>query len=195
MKRFLAKHAWFLLTILILGGYVAFFRTAEVSGSSMEPTYSSRDLLLMFRTESVHQGDIIAIYNKRLDELLCKRVIGVAGDHVVIDETGLTVNGELVTEDYVIRPDWYISSARVDVTVPDGQIFVMGDNRIVSNDSRALGCMPTGDLAGVVIWNVTQTIGVRRDTLIRVVTLLIAGSIGYELVRKLLEGNSKNTEQ
>ena len=194
MKRLLRKYAWYISAALILVGYVMFFRTAQVNGTSMQPTYDPADLLLVWRTESVNRGDIIVIYNEQLRELLCKRVIGVAGDHVVIDSYGLMINDEPVTEDYVIRQDWYSSSAKVDIVVPDGELFAMGDNRPVSNDSRALGCMAISDLTGVVIWNVTKTIGVRRDTLISIVTLLIVGSIGYEVVSKLRGSSDNNTE-
>lgn len=160
----------------------------------MEPTYHGRDLLFMFRTENVNKGDIIAIYNKQLDELLCKRVIGVAGDHIVIDNKGLRVNNERVVEDYVSSSEWHMSSRTVNVVVPEGEVFVMGDNRIVSNDSRSLGCMPCSDIVGVVIVNVTQLCGVRRDTLVRMVTLLIAASAIWEVVKWLQGRDSKITE-
>lgn len=194
MKKLLVKYAWFLSALLILGTYMMLFRTAEVNGSSMEPTYHGRDLLFMLRTESVNPGSIVAIYNEQLNELLCKRVIGVAGDHVVIDSKGLRINGERVVEDYVSYKDWFMSSRTVDVVVPEDEIFVMGDNRIVSNDSRGLGCMPCSDIAGVVIVNVTQLCGARRDTLVRAVTLLIFASIAWEVVKRLRSKDSKITE-
>lgn len=160
----------------------------------MEPTYHARDLLFMLRTESVQTGNIVAIYNEQLNELLCKRVIGVAGDHVVIDNKGLRVNNERVVESYVSNSEWYMSSRDVDIIVPDGEVFVMGDNRIVSNDSRGLGCMPCSDIAGVVIINVTQLCGVRRETLIRTVTLLIVASVAWEIIKRLRGSDSKITE-
>lgn len=194
MKKLLLKYAWFLSVLLILVGYSLLFRTAEVNGSSMEPTYHARDLLFMLRTESVQTGNIVAIYNEQLNELLCKRVIGVAGDHVVIDNKGLRVNNERVVESYVSNSEWYMSSRDVDIIVPDGEVFVMGDNRIVSNDSRGLGCMPCSDIAGVVIINVTQLCGVRRETLIRTVTLLIVASVAWEIIKRLRGSDSKITE-
>lgn len=185
MKRLLVKYAWFISAMLVFVGYLMLFRTAEVRGSSMEPTYSSRDLLLLWRTEEVDRGSIVAIYNEQMNEVLCKRVIGTAGDEIVVNRGGLSVNGEVVREPYTSTEDWYNSTREVSLTVPVGEIFVMGDNRIASNDSRALGCMPNSDIIGVVIINATKTLGVRRDTLIRAVTILLVLSFGYDWVKRL----------
>lgn len=194
MKLLLRKYLWPILMVLTLIGYVMFFRTAEVSGTSMVPTYATGDLLLVRRTKSANPGDIVVIYSDSLNELLCKRVSGVAGDHVVITDAGLSVNDELISEDYVSVPEWYLNSAKVDVIVPDEELFVMGDNRIVSNDSRALGCLPTSKLTGVVVWNLTQSIGVRRETLIRFSALIIVVSIVLEIIRKMHGNGNKTTE-
>lgn len=166
-----------ILVITVVLTYAVFFRTAEVDGTSMYPTYSSSDLLLLFRLGKVKHGDIVAIYNDQLHGLLCKRIIGLAGDHIVADETGLYINDEFVTESYVASENWYELSASFDVTVPAGEVFVMGDNRLVSMDSRVLGCMATSDILGVVILNATKSFGISRKTIQGVATTLIVISI------------------
>lgn len=193
VRQLLAKYAWFLLAALILVGYAAFFRTAEVRGSSMEPTYSSRDLLLMRRFGSIRHGDIVAIYNEKMNEVLCKRVIGVEGDHIIVNSDGLFINDTEVAEEYVISEDWYKSSAQVDTVVPAGELFVMGDNRTASSDSRVLGCMPISDLSGVVLFNVTKIFGLRRDALIRAVAILLVCSLCLDIYKKVT-GAAKNKE-
>lgn len=185
MKKLLVKYAWFLAALVLFLGYVMLFRTAEVSGTSMTPTYSHQDMLLLLRSDAPNPGNIVAIYSYDLKELLCKRVIGVAGDHVVITSDGLCVNDVWYTEDYVSTSDWYETSDPVDVVVPDNEIFVLGDNRVASIDSRRLGCLPTDNILGVVVCNVTKSFGIKRETLVRAVTLLIIGSIAYEVFRKL----------
>lgn len=185
MKRLLVKYAWWISAILVIVLYVMFFRTAEVNGTSMMPTYKNQDLLLLWRTESVNPGNIIAIYNENLNEVLCKRVIGVAGDHVVVDSSGLCINGTMMAEPYTSTEDWYRTSIHVDLVVPEGEVFVMGDNRIASNDSRALGCMPTSDITGAVICNVTKSFGIRREMLVRAVTILFVASVVFDIWQRL----------
>lgn len=164
-----------------------------MSGSSMEPTYHNKDLLLMRRVGHIARGDIIAVYSEKMNEILCKRVICIEGDHIVVNSDGLFVNDEKVTEDYVIREDWYTVSATVDYVVPDGEIFVMGDNRVASIDSRVLGSQPVSSVTGVVLFNMTKTFGFRRDALIRAVVVLLVCSLCCD-VYKRLHGVTKNKE-
>ena len=70
IRKFLFKYAWFLAAVLIVLGYFALFRTAEVSGYSMEPTYHNKDLLLMRRVGHIARGDIIAVYSEKMNEIL-----------------------------------------------------------------------------------------------------------------------------
>lgn len=72
-----------------------------------------------------------------------KRVIGVAGDHILIDDGKVYLNGEELDEEY-LKDDVYTSRTGLfyDITVPDGYIFAMGDNRSESQDCRSFGCIP-----------------------------------------------------
>lgn len=93
------------------------------------------------------------------EKLYVKRVIATQGQRVQIqkDETGtfrLYVDGQLQQEPYldenqVTRPP--VGQDQLDVTVPQGCVFVLGDNRINSNDSRTIGCIETGRIVGKVV--------------------------------------------
>lgn len=81
-----------------------------------------------------------------------KRVIGVSGDHVVITKDGnVYVNDELLNEPYLNDGTTSLNGCYTDVTVPEGYIYVMGDNRLHSMDSRVLGCIPLDKIDGYVI--------------------------------------------
>lgn len=81
-----------------------------------------------------------------------KRVIGVAGDHIVIDDDGnVFVNDEKIDEPYLHENNTPKLGVYTDVVVPDGYVYVMGDNRKESKDSRFFGCVPVKHVDGYVI--------------------------------------------
>lgn len=83
-----------------------------------------------------------------------KRVIGLPGDHIEIKNEGVYLNGERLDEDY-LDPGTVTDSAEgffTDITVPDGYIYVLGDNREVSGDSRRFGCIPIDRIEGKAVF-------------------------------------------
>jgi signal peptidase I len=81
-----------------------------------------------------------------------KRVIGIAGDHIVIDENGtVTRNDEVLDEPYLKDGTTSRNGAYINVIVPEGTVFAMGDNRLQSMDSRSFGCIPISYVDGYVI--------------------------------------------
>ena len=89
-----------------------------------------------------------------------KRVVGVPGDHVVIKDGNVYINGELIQEEY-LQPGVITTNGKgncIDITVPDKSVFVMGDNRSQSTDSRCFGCIPLEKIESKVwirIWPLT----------------------------------------
>lgn len=83
-----------------------------------------------------------------------KRVIGLPGEHVKIEEGKVYINGEELQEDY-LQPNVVTTSlygAYTDIVVPEGCLFVMGDNRAESTDSRRFGCIPQEKLESIVLF-------------------------------------------
>lgn len=119
-------------------------RIVAVDGDSMNPTLHNGDLLLVQQMGyTPQQGDVV-IFTKAFrgfEGAIVKRVIAVGGQTVRIDYMAgtVTVDGQRLEEPYLAQAmavPWYDTRPVVQVTVPEGQLFVMGDNRNGSNDSR-----------------------------------------------------------
>lgn len=159
---FIKKHKSLIIVLVVLLVLcVLYFNTGlcGVSGNSMYPTLRNGDLLFTNRSKDYNQGDIVILYADELGEDIVKRVIGVPGDNIAITTDGLYINNVLQKEDYVSTEDWYVESAKISVDVPDGYIFVMGDNRESSYDSRDIGLLPISCIFGTLIWDMSNTIG------------------------------------
>ncbi|HEX6990120.1 MAG TPA: signal peptidase I [Bacillota bacterium] len=142
------------LALLIRGFVVESFL---VQGSSMEPTLHHGDRLLVnkiaYRIGSPQSGDIV-VFHAPLgeDRDYIKRVIAGPGDRIRIEDGVPYVNGEPLSEPYVARPD---DGSMPEMVIPPGAVFVMGDNRRNSQDSRAFGYVGVEAVVGkamVVYW-------------------------------------------
>jgi signal peptidase I len=145
--------------------YFVNFGTADVNGTSMLPTLQNGDFLFMQRTKNVSRGDIIAVYSDKLDEMLIKRVIAVGGDHIVLNGDGVYVNDKLVKEDYIKDQDWENDNYYFDFYVGEDRVFVMGDNRNASTDSRSLGTFKKSKIYGKCILDITGKYKLNLSTL------------------------------
>lgn len=147
----------FALVILVVG-FSFFFRIIMVSGSSMEPTLQWNDrLIIRAAGYTPERGDVIVVdgyidYGKPL----VKRIIAMGGDTVDIDfERGeVSVNGQVLDEPYTAAPTYDSFDVEFPLTVPEGTVFVLGDNRNASSDSRvaAIGCIDERDIMGKVVF-------------------------------------------
>ncbi|MCD7763294.1 MAG: signal peptidase I [Lachnospiraceae bacterium] len=132
-----------------------FLPVLQVSGTSMEPTLSDGDIILLIKNGKFETGDLIGFYYQ--NKLLLKRVIGGPGDVIDIDDEGnVTVNGELLEEPYVTAKSLGETDITYPYQVPESRYFVMGDNRATSIDSRnsAIGCIEVDQIVGKVILRV-----------------------------------------
>ena len=123
--------------------FVLVLRLIGVSGGSMQNTLYTGDRLLMVNSIfcNFEQGDIVVInaYNAQLDDTIIKRIIAVGGQTIDIDfSTGIVfVDGEALEEDYVKELTFTTGGTQFPLTLAEDEVFVMGDNRNASTDSRS----------------------------------------------------------
>lgn len=153
-KRILRSTISSLLVVAAIAVLVAMLLLPilRVTGSSMTPTLQNDELVVCSKRSNFKSGDVVAFYYN--NKILLKRVIGVAGDIIDIKEDGTVfVNGEMLDEPYVNEKALGTCDIKLPYQVPDNRIFVMGDHRSVSVDSRSttVGCIADEYVIGRVI--------------------------------------------
>lgn len=148
------KFATVFMAVLIILSTVM-FPIFRVSGDSMHPTLQEGEFCVFLKTSDCEVGDIVTFYNN--GDTLIKRVIADGGDVVNITSDGtLYVNGEVVEEDYIASKSQGYCTVSMPLVVPDGELFVMGDNRELSLDSRSteVGCISYDRVIGKKLFSI-----------------------------------------
>lgn len=128
-----------------------FLPVLQVSGDSMNPTLQDKDVIVLVKSGSLKTGDLCGFYWQ--NKLLLKRVIGLPGDIISLDENGVvTVNGTVLDEPYVDEPALGECDIKFPYQVPENRYFVLGDHRATSIDSRSsvIGCVEKNQIVGKV---------------------------------------------
>ena len=127
----------------------------QIYGASMTPTLYDGELVVSVKTSEMEKGDVIAFYYN--NKILVKRVIASAGEWVELDEEGnLYINGKLQDEPYIEEKALGECDIEMPYQVPEGRIFVMGDHRSVSVDSRSssVGCVAEEQIVGKLVFKI-----------------------------------------
>lgn len=131
-----------------------FFRIVGVDGDSMLPTLNNGDRLLLSAMDTEYKHGDIVVVDRYTDKPLIKRVIAVAGDTIDITSDGVvSINGSVIEEPY-IQGTTILYDFPGTLTVPSGYLFVMGDNRSMSKDSRKaeIGLISVKDVVGTALY-------------------------------------------
>jgi signal peptidase I len=140
------------LAVVLFFAINAVSARVRVDGFSMVPTLQDGEYVLVnrlaYRNSLPERGDIIVFSSPQTTDLdLIKRVIGLPGDTVEISGGAVRVNGQLLDEPYIAAAPVYNGEWEV----PDGKLFVLGDNRNDSSDSHAWGLLPLENVIGKAI--------------------------------------------
>lgn len=154
-----------ILAVVLFFAINAVSARVRVDGFSMVPTLQNGEYVLVnrlaFRSKTPERGDIIVFVSPQVSDLdLIKRVIGLPGDKVTISGGVVQVNGQVLDEPYIAAAPIYNG----EWNVPEGNLFVLGDNRNDSSDSHAWGLLPIENVIGKAIliywpipeWNLIQ---------------------------------------
>lgn len=168
-KKTVATLFEWIETVILAFCFVVFiftfiFKVVTVSGPSMNYTlYEGQKLIISSLFYTPKRGDIVVVDTEKFDEPIIKRIIALEGDTVMIDfdnwkTTVTTKEGKTIiyeNEEYVNRDNGsmgYSHSLKYPLTVGEGEIFVMGDNRAHSTDSRSRGCFKESEILGRAIF-------------------------------------------
>lgn len=161
-NRVLRSTIYTLVTVAAVAILVAtlWLPVLQIYGNSMTPTLEAGNIVISLKSDEFQPGDVIAFYYN--NKILVKRVIASAGDWVDIDEEGnVSVNGEALDEPYLTEKAYGDCNIKLPYQVPESRVFVMGDHRSVSVDSRntQIGCIGEEQIVGKLvmrIWPLTD---------------------------------------
>lgn len=156
-RSVLRSTIYALITVAAVAVLVAtlWLPVLQIYGNSMTPTIEDGEIIFTVKTSNFEPGDIISFYYN--NKILVKRVIARAGEWVNIDEEGTVyVNNVPLEEPYLVEKAFGDTDIELPFQVPDGKVFVMGDHRSTSVDSRnaAVGCVAQEQIVGKIIFRV-----------------------------------------
>lgn len=142
------------LLLLLVALYFLGWRQTRfflVPSQSMEPGLLIGDQLITMSENSYQRGDIVVVWDKARDEHIVKRIAGLPGDTLMITGGALFINTHFASEPYIAEPMQY--SIDEPAMVPEGQIYLLGDNRNDSEDSSMDGhTYPLDNIIGKVVY-------------------------------------------
>ena len=154
-RKTLKSTLFTLITVAAIAVLVATLAlpVLQIYGSSMTPSLEDGEIVVSVKTAEFEKKDIVAFYYN--NKILVKRVIARAGEWVELDKEGnLYVNGELTEEPYIQEKALGECDIEMPYQVPERRVFVMGDHRVVSVDSRSsvVGCVAEEQVVGKLVF-------------------------------------------
>lgn len=122
----------------------------RVDGDSMNKTFKNGDILILYKLSKIKRFDVIVLHEEKDNEKIIKRVIGMPGDTVAIKDGEIYINDEKIDDEYA-----YGMTTDYDrITLKSDEYFILGDNRLISKDSRYFGPIKEKEIKGKVIFRI-----------------------------------------
>ncbi len=120
----------------------------RVDGDSMKNTLKNGDILLLYKLSSINRFDIIVLDEEKDNEKIIKRVIGMPGETIAIKKGKIYINDKVIDDEYAYGE----TSDYNKVTLRDNEYFILGDNRLISKDSRYFGPIKENEIKGKIVF-------------------------------------------
>lgn len=147
--KFIKEAIPYIIIILVVVLIRVFIITpVRVDGSSMKNTLKDNDILLLYKLGSIKRNDIVVLDESYDNEIIIKRIIGLPGETVAIKNGKIYINNKEYDDKFA-----YGETSDYDkITLEDDEYFILGDNRIVSKDSRYFGPVKEKEIIGKAIF-------------------------------------------
>ena len=147
--QLLLKIAFIVLVVFLI--FTFLYGIVRINDVSMKPAIKDGDLVMYYRLDKRFISGDVAVFEYD-GRITCGRVVAVAGDTVDITKNGLKINdAEQISQDIYFDTTQFKNGVDFPITVGEGQVFVLGDNRPQASDSRIYGCLDSKDVRGKVI--------------------------------------------
>lgn len=138
----LIPYVVIVLVVVLIRSFL--FTPIKVIGPSMNPTLASGDIMILNKVAKIDRFDIVVISSDKSPEVLIKRVIGLPGETIEINNGIIYINGKEIKDKY----GQGVTTTFPETKIPKGEYFVLGDNRPISADSRVFGTFEEADIKG-----------------------------------------------
>lgn len=149
MKEKIKEISPYVLIVVVIVVIRIFIATpVKVDGDSMYNTLNDNDIVLLSKLSSIDRFDIIVLKESDNNATIIKRVIGMPGDKVKIRNNKIYINNKIIEDEYAYGE----TSDYDEITLGDDEYFVLGDNRLISKDSRYFGAIKKSDIKGKAVF-------------------------------------------
>lgn len=151
IKRIIKELIPYIIIVVVVVLIRSFIATpVRVDGDSMNKTFKNGDILILYKLSEIKRFDVIVLHEEKDNEKIIKRVIGMPGDTVAIKDGEIYINDEKIDDEYA----YGMTSDYDRITLKSDEYFILGDNRLISKDSRYFGPIKEKEIKGKVIFRI-----------------------------------------
>ncbi len=136
------------VVVVLIRSFIA--TPVRVDGDSMNKTFKNGDILILYKLSKIKRFDVIVLHETDDDEKIIKRVIGMPGDTVAIKDGEIYINDKKIEDKYA----YGMTSDYDRITLKSDEYFILGDNRLISKDSRYFGPIKEKEIKGKVVFRI-----------------------------------------